>query len=70
MTDKEIDIQTALGTIQVDKLTSREFTYWMKGWQRRLARYVQEFKMGPKTLQHIVASKHSLGARKTRNNTP
>ncbi len=32
--------------------------------------YVQEVEMGPYTLQHIVDSKCSLGARKTRNNTP
>ncbi|KKK80724.1 hypothetical protein LCGC14_2820610, partial [marine sediment metagenome] len=66
MTNKEIDIQTALGTIRVDELTSREFRHWMNGWQRRLKCYVQEFEMGPYTLQHIVDSKCSLGARKTR----
>ncbi|KKK49352.1 hypothetical protein LCGC14_3135890, partial [marine sediment metagenome] len=45
MTNKEIDIQTALGTIQLDELTSSEFEHWMEGWQRRLKCYVQESKM-------------------------
>ena len=68
MTNKEIDIQTALGTIQLDELTSSEFEHWMEGWQRRLKCYVQESKMGPKTLQYIIDSTtHSLGVRETRN---